>query len=885
VKLIKTKGSGTGVIEHVLLVAAVAFAATLFVHYNLLWRWDNLLYDAQLSLWQRTVSDDIIIIAIDDESLKELGRWPWPRSTHARLLNQLELESPRVIGLDIIFNEPDANSPLSDVLLARAMRASGKVVLPIFMTQESANSYPIEALPLPEFTRNAAALGHVHIDISDDGIARKVYLKEGIGEPHWLHYSLAMLSITDQAVELKYTHDHAPEADSYSPMVWAREYPFLIPYAGPPGHVQQIGYAQVLAGQYPQNLFQNKIVLIGTTAEGLADVLPTPLSGRGGAMPGVEIVANIIDAIINELRIYELETPWLYLVTAIFVALPLLLYPYLNPTSTLLVLFSIVASTLTMVALLLWQLGLWVPVSTILLFQFLSYPLWSWRRLVLAMRHINAELNHLSARQTALSVFKERNIVDEIKFIAQFVPIKGWVLQDESGANLIEEGSAPVNKPTELLTAGWNIDPTSYWALVSYHNGTCKLGLSIDSEAIISDDQLRLLNSLITTPLTTEPDHAAYLEDVIKAKIEQVQAVGSEYEALRRIIDDSLSAMADGVLICNNRGQIMLSNHRAAWYLYGDDNADINGRALIDVLSQIRLIDGDNWKSLLQPVLFKQERLLTQAQHKAGRDLMVEISPLRIIGDVFDGFVVNLSDISMLKASERKRSEVLNFLSHDLRSPLSSMLAMIELARHKTNIEEMRTMLEDMDSNTHKTLHLAEQFLQLSRANTDENLHFYDIDFNSVVLNAIDQIWALSAKMEVVIEHTFDVDELWTHAEPDLLERAIVNLLSNAIKHSTQGSTVTVNVHQHQDDIICCVVDKGSGISAQELPHLFEMFRRTQGHGIERKQGIGLGLAFVDAVAKRHNGHVDVTSHLGEGSSFCLTFPRVEPLEPIEPIE
>ncbi len=884
-KLINTKGSGSGVIEHVLLVTTVALVAVLFVHYHLLWRWDNLLYDAQLSLWKRTVSDDIIIIAIDDESLKELGQWPWPRSTHARLINQLELESPRVIGLDIIFNEPDANNPLSDKLLARAMGASGKVVLPVFMTQVSANSYPIEALPLPEFTRNAAALGHVHIDISDDGIARKVYLKEGIGEPHWQHYSLAMLSVTDQAVKLTHSHDYPTHANQYSPMIWAREFPFLIPYAGPPGHVPQIGYAQVLSGQYPQNLFRDKIVLIGTTAEGLADVLPTPLSGRVGAMPGVEIVANIIDAIINDLRIYELEAPWLLLTTAILAALPLLLYPYLNPASTLLVLFSIVFGTLIMVALLLWQFGLWVPVSTILLFQFLSYPLWSWRRLVLAMRHINAELNQLSARQKSLSMFRDRNIIDELKFIALFIPIKGWVLQDENGARLIEEGAAPVCNLADLKPVGWNVDDGSYWAQVSYQNGACRLGLSIGTETAISEDQMRLLNSLISRPLSTEPVHIAYLEDVIKAKIKQVQAVGSEYEALRRIIDDSLSGMADGVLICNSRGQIMLSNHRAAWYLYGDDNADVNGRALLDALDQIRLIDGDNWKSLLQPVLFKQERLLTQAQHKAGRDLMVEISPLRIIGDVFDGFVVNLSDISMLKASERKRSEVLNFLSHDLRSPLSSMLAMIELAKHKTNIDEMRTMLEDMDGNTHKTLHLAEQFLQLSRANTDENLHYYDIDFNSVVLNAIDQIWALSTKLKVTIEYTFDRDELWTHAEPDLLERAIVNLLSNAIKHSDQGSVVHVNVRLHNSHIVCCVVDRGSGISPEELPHLFEMFRRTQGHGVERKQGIGLGLAFVDAVAKRHNGRVDVESSLGEGSSFCIKFPRVEPLEPIEPIE
>lgn len=498
------------------------------------------------------------------------------------------------------------------------------------------------------------------------------------------------------------------------------------------------------------------------------------------------------------------------------------------------------------------------------------------------MRHINAELNKLSSRQKSLSVRRERNIADEISFISQFVPIKGWVLQDDYGNNILEEGSVPGFNLANLKSHGWNTDGYRYWARVPYKNTDCKLGLSIGVDTVISDEEMRLLNSLISTPLSKETDHHSYVEDVLQAKIAQVQAAGSEYEELRSIIDDSLSGMADGVLICSSRGQVMLSNRRAAWYLYGDDNADINGKSLINIFSHIRQTDGENWKVLMQRVLFEQEHILTQAQDETGRDLMVQVSPLRIIGDVFDGFIINLSDISMLKASERKRNEILNFLSHDLRSPLSSMLAMIELTKNKTSIDDMRNMLQGMEKNTIKTLHLAEQFLQLSRANTHEYIKFYDIDFNSVALNAIEQLWALSNKKGITINSKFDSEELWTHAEPDLLERAILNLLSNAIKHSEAGSTINVKISQTQDEISCCVIDEGAGISTAELPHLFEMFRKAQSPGVERKQGVGLGLAFVDAVAKRHSGYVDVISSEGKGSSFCLKLPKVAPVEPIE---
>lgn len=866
--------------EHILLVTGLMLLSGLFVHYDILWRWNNLLYDTQLSFWSRQASDDIVIINIDDESLNELGRWPWPRSTHASLLNRLDNEAPRVVGLDIIFSEADYNSPLSDVLLARAMRKSGNVVLPVFMTQKSSNAYPIEALPLPEFTNNAAALGHVHIDTSADGIARTVYLKEGIGRPHWPHYSLAILDVGGYKTTVL---ENVLELNTdYSALQWAKEIPYLIPYAGPPKHFQHIGYSQVMAGDYPKDLFRDKIVLIGATAEGLGDILPTPLPGSSGSMPGVEVIANIIDGLLNNIYITVVNNTTLLIITVLLVALPVLIYPYVNPAKTLLVLISALLATVLLVTVLMLLFQIWLPVATVLLFQLISYPLWSWRRLAQAMQHINAELDSLSSRQHALSIRRSRHITEELRFIAQFLPIKGWVIKDRNNYNLLEEGAVPQLTSATLPAQGWHIDGYRYWANIFYRGRPCKLGLSMGVDAVVSDTELKLLDGLIDTPSDSDEDSGAFVSDVFQAKIQQVQTAGQEYEELRRIIDDSLSGMADGVLICSSRGQILLSNQRAAWYLFGDDDAVVDGHSLSDALQPLRLQGGDSWQKLLERVLFNHERITRQVQHEEGRDILVQISPLRIIGDPYDGFIINLSDISLLMASEHKRNEVLNFLSHDLRSPLSSMIAMIELARNKSGIDELRDMLDSMETNTNKTLHLAEQFLQLSRANTNETINFFDIDFNSVVLNAIDQLWALSNKAKVTIHYRFQQEELWTHAEPDLLERAVVNLLSNAVKHSEAGDSVNVGVTLEQEQISCCVIDQGSGIPLDDLPHLFEMFKRSKSNTVERKPGIGLGLAFVDAVAKRHQGHVDVTSEEGVGSSFCLIFPRVEPTEPIE---
>ena len=863
------KGSLSNVSEHLVLLVLLGFVSGLFVHYDVLWRWDNLLYDAQLSTWERRAAEEVIIVAIDDESLNQEGRWPWPRSKHAALIDKIELESPQAIALDIIFSEPDLNNPLADESLARAMQSSGKVILPLFMTQENRFSYPIEALPLAEYTQQAAALGHVHIDVSEDGIARRVFLKEGIDKPQWPHYSVAVLSITDD--------EYVPDADSikkhesHSVMRWSKEDPFLIPYAGPPGHFKQIGYSQVMAGQYPKDLFFNKIVLVGTTAEGLGDSYPTPVSGDEGRMPGVEIIANIIDAIKNDIKIEVLDKNTLIFITVLLVVLPLLFYSMLNPASAFVVLVAIIGLTILVTEMVFVFFGYWIPLSAILLFQFVSYPLWSWRRLALAMRHINQELNKLTVMQRSLRIHRVKNIVNEITFISELLPVTGWVILDEENNVLLQKGEAIKVTKRKLKSQQWLILGSDYWAYAIYDNQRCKLGMRIEHGVYLSKKEKEIINKLIYYPDKRERQ-GGLTEDVLKSKIIQLQQAGQEYQELRRIVDDSLSGMADGVIICDGTGQIMLSNHRSGWYLFADDNADINGLSILSVFESISLSSGDRWDEIFQKVLLDNDRVHVEAQHKEGRDLMIAISPLKHIAN---SLVVNLSDLSLLKDSERKRNEALNFLSHDLRSPLASIIALIELAKEKTEINEMRSMLDGMKTNTRKTLHLAEQFLQLSRANTTEKINFYEVDINSVALNAMDQVWGLASKRNVKMNHVFVHEEVWTQGDPDMLERAILNLLSNAIKHSAENSEIKVKVDIVDKLISCCVIDQGSGISEDELPHLFEMFRRTRDSGVKRKLGIGLGLAFVDAVAKRHGGKVEVESELGKGSSFCIFFPQV----------
>ena len=859
--------------ERVTLTAMLMLAAWLLLDNDTLWRWNNIIYDAQLNFWSRPADDDIIIVAIDDDSLQQLGRWPWPRSTHAQLIDVLNEDGASLISLDIIFAEADQGNPFADVLLSRALQKHRNVLLPVYMSQGSDGRPPLEALPIPEFARFAAALGHVHVELDRDGIARRVFLYEGIGSAYWPHLALAMLQ-QDKQQRLLRLPEKTP-APKTPDQRWQREAPRLIPYAGPPGHFARIAYSRVLNRDFPPGTFDGKYVLVGTTAFGLGDALPTPVSAQSHAMPGVELNANILDALLNGISITPVSHTPLLLFTLLFAALPMLVYPYLIPRHSLLTAVVLLGAVLLGSAALLWLFQLWLPPAVAGLMIAISYPLWSWRRLEHAMRFLDAELERLDRQRRKFALGKPQPLKAAMRFVSDILPIHGWVLQNRHGEVLLQDGTPPRSPRGQLQDDGWTFFQYDCWAHLPYRGEACKLGLSLHIDTELSTTERRLLDRLLWQFHHRDKQQTRLKSDVLQARIQQVQQASEQISELRRFVDDGMSHMADGVIVTDNVGQVLMNNSRAGWYLQGDDDASLQGLSMLQCLQPVLMPGGAQWQPVLRKTLLQQEHFITQARHRDGRELMVQLAPLRGPQNDADGVIVNLSDIQLLKASERKRDEMLNFLSHDIRSPLASMMALIELAQNKP-ADQIAELLQRMQGYTEKTLHMAEQFLQLSRVKSSEELPFCDMDFNTVALNAVEQMWWQAQQKHVELHHEFKQESLWIQGEPDLLERAIVNLLANAIKYSAAGTRVLITTWMDKEMVHCSVQDEGPGIARDDMPHLFELFKRVRRDDGQGKTGIGLGLAFVDAVSQRHRGRIEVESQPGRGSTFMLSLPLAQ---------
>ncbi len=864
---------GTGALEQLVLAMLLVTLAVVLTTTGWLWRLDKTLFDAQLKLWSRPASSDIVVVAIDETSLSALGRWPWSRGVHAKLLDRINEDQPRVIALDLIFAEPDVNDPAGDRALRRAMEQNGRTVLPVLAEQARLGGQLIEQLPITPLAQAAAALGHVHVELDRDGIARSVFLRAGLGSAHWPALGLAMLEASGMAPETALPGERNPDGPRSAPQVWVRDHHALIPFAGPPGHFARISYVQVLRGEYLAGTFKDKFVFVGVTATGLGDAIPTPVSGLGQSMPGVELNANLLDALRLGIAIKPLGLPWRLTLSTALVLLPMLLYPRLAPRWSLAAAGLLLLATLVLTVVLLVGLHRWFPPSAVLLVVVLSYPLWSWRRLEAAIRYLDKELERLRVEQQSVPALEAPAGDRMLSFLSSVLPARRWLVQSRDGGDRFASAWTGGVPPREIPADRWSRSGEHWWTSVVVDDRVWLVGMDWQGETPPDHRHRRLLLDLVRTRVPEPRVPRSGKVELIEARIQQVQAATARLQTMRRIIDASLDQMTDGVLVVSNLGQVLLANQQAARYLCREHQDELFAVSLLELLARVELVDGVRWDESLRQVLVDGVVIQLDARNHAGRDLLVQLAPFDADEHRVGGLVMNLSDITVLKDSQRRRAEVLGFLSHDLRSPLVSILALVELARNKQSVEELSALLARTERYTAKTLELAEQFLELARAESPERIRTRDVDLLSVAMNAFDQVWVQAQSKHINLSKHLGVEEAWVVGDPELLERAIVNLLTNAIKYSPQRSEVRLELARNDTEFYCAVVDQGMGIAEADLPKLFSRFERVGAAQQQVERGTGLGLAFVKAVAERHGGRVEVTSSEGRGSRFRLVVP------------
>jgi signal transduction histidine kinase len=214
----------------------------------------------------------------------------------------------------------------------------------------------------------------------------------------------------------------------------------------------------------------------------------------------------------------------------------------------------------------------------------------------------------------------------------------------------------------------------------------------------------------------------------------------------------------------------------------------------------------------------------------------------------------------------------MRFLSHDLRSPLVTITAMLDL-REIAPETQKPDFFARIRRSVERSLTLAEDFVQLGRAEAVDESRFTAVDLVDLMTSAIDEAESQAYKKDMQIKLAFAPEAALTRGVRDVLFRVFINLLSNAIKYSAEKTRVECTIEPEGDRWRCTFADQGYGIAAEDLPKLFDRFERLEAAKRRGERGAGLGLAFVRTAIEKHGGRIEVTSEPGKGSRFIVFLP------------
>ncbi len=898
---------------------------------------------------ERPVPEQIVVVGIDNDSVDELGPWPWPMEVYARLLKRLDAAEAHVVVFDISdlaqFSDVQTQTAGVEEFAAALADARCMTMLPVVIgrgtdAHAAAKAQRLQkhalgpgrvprpvglrpgrlALPDRSLQDNCDGLGGLNVYLDRDGVLRSI--------PLLLSYEQTMFSSLSLESYRQYTHvsreaisrqtDTIIVGNSTFPALSSGE--VLINFFGGYEQFEPVSYHEVLAAEPEEfkELFANKLVLVGPVSGAIGQLFYTPVDAL---MPGVEINANAIASLLQDCVIRRVPR---WAVIVLMVALALLLCLTVPAAGgvfrgTSVTLFVFVACFW----LIFWRFthNVWVPMGGPLLCIGLIGAALVTRSAALADR-LRAEANiRLQSRMQAItgvgrlidSSLESDQLLNEIMHWIEAeldVEATSLLLLDEQ-TNRLRFAVALGEKGDEVkdftLALGEGIagavaqtaepmvvndaaeDPRRHRDIATaidyqLHNVLCVPMLLRGEVAGV----IEVMNKKDNLPFT-EHDMAlltviaqqaglfletARLYSILQHRIDYADAELREANlrlaSEKAKVDTMVHEMVDGVIATDEADRVVLINEAAERML------GLSAKAIIGepVLAAIRQPDMVRlWAMPLSP----HGGIYTEEVEMSGqRPVALQVTVALIgTGDEIAGKCMILTDVTEFKQIDQLKTDLIAFISHELKTPLTNIGLYTELLldQFADDDQKVADLLQVVGRQTTRMQHMVEDFLNVSRIEADRALPM-NLQPLEDLEKLIDDIVAVEGHGRG--NHIFEINlpepmpVLW--ADRTKVEEVFANLIGNAIKYSPSGGTVTVSGQVQGDMMRFSVSDEGVGISEDDRQHLFQRFQRV-GSTVKRIPGTGLGLFVCKHLIEAHGGEISVESVEAEGSTFHFTLP------------
>jgi two-component system phosphate regulon sensor histidine kinase PhoR len=348
----------------------------------------------------------------------------------------------------------------------------------------------------------------------------------------------------------------------------------------------------------------------------------------------------------------------------------------------------------------------------------------------------------------------------------------------------------------------------------------------------------------------------------LKSNISSLTQRNAELEAM-------LSSMEAGVVAIDDSSDILFYN-RSFEKICNNSKSITSGQSLFTLFRNAAVFDAIDEVKEMKCSVMKEGSISGQGL----RYIRVTGTPLGLDGEKSFGILLIIEDITQLKKLENMRRDFVSNVTHELKTPLTSIRGFIDTLKSGAMKEEAvaNRFLDIIDIEAERLFSLIQDILILQEIESKREFERVPSDLNECV-NAVIELLHPEIQ-DSPIQISFEPQPYLKpfYCNPDRMKQLLINLLDNAIKYTEEG-TITVSLKEEENDLILSVKDTGIGIEKEYLSRIFERFYRVD-KGRSRKQGgTGLGLSIVKHIVELYNGNIQVNSTLGVGTEFIITLP------------
>lgn len=356
-----------------------------------------------------------------------------------------------------------------------------------------------------------------------------------------------------------------------------------------------------------------------------------------------------------------------------------------------------------------------------------------------------------------------------------------------------------------------------------------------------------------------------YMAVSLKDKINSIKDKNTKMEAI-------LSSVMNGIIAVDSSNHVLFINP-VAHRMLGIKEEDITGKHLLQVIRNNKL---DNLiRSILEngdvndtelTITYPEERIC-----KLYTNPIKYPDSNRVIG-----IIIIIQDVTEIRRLERMRSEFVANVSHELKTPLTSIKGFVETLKAGAleDREASERFLNIIEDEADRLNRMITDILSLSELeNRKLKVNVEGIATKVIIKEVISMLQNQADKKQISLLYSVEEDISSLKGDSDQFKQMLINLIDNAVKYTQEGGTIEVTAHNEMKDVVIKIRDNGIGIPKEYIPRLFERFYRVDKARSRKVGGTGLGLAIVKHIVMQFNGKIEVHSEVGNGTEFTVTLP------------